>query len=232
MILAAGLGTRLRPLTYEVPKALVQVGGEPILEHVMRRVVRAGADRIVINVSPHAERIRAYVQSRGGWGRDVRISEEPEGPLETGGGLLRASPHFRGDRPILLHNADILTDLDLDALYAAHRPDVLATLATREAESDRYLMFDEDGLVGFAYGGEERRARKRRGPERRRDYLGVAVLDARLPALFEEDGKFSLFTPLMRLVRQGERVAEHAADGVRWTDIGTHEELERARRDW
>ncbi len=232
MILAAGLGTRLRPLTYETPKALIDVGGEPVLERVARRVVDAGADRIVVNVSPHADRIRAYIEERDGWGVDVRVSEEPDGPLETGGGLLEAARHFRGDRPILIHNADILTDLDLRQLWRAHRPEHLATLAVRPAESDRYLIFDDDGLVGFAYASSERRARETRGSERRLDYLGVAVVSPRLPSLIEERGKFSIFTPYMRLVAAGERVAPWTVAGARWFDIGTHEDLERARREW
>ncbi len=232
MILAAGLGTRLRPLTYEVPKALVEVGGEPVLEKVARRVVDAGADRIVVNVSPHAERIRAYIDERGGWGVDVRVSEEPDGPLETGGGLLAAAPLFRGDRPILLHNADILTELDLRALYGAHDPGSLMTLAVRPATSERYLLFDDEGLVGFAYDGGERRARPSQGAEHRLDYLGIAVVSPRLTSLMEETGKFSIFTPLMRLVAAGERVAPYDAAGARWCDIGTPDDLERARTDW
>lgn len=235
MILAAGLGTRLRPLTYQTPKALVEVGDEPVLEKVARRVVEAGADRIVVNVSPHADQIRAYIERRDGWGREVHVSEEPDGPLETGGGLLKAAPLFRRDRPILIHNADILTDVDLESLYRTHErqgDSVLATLATRAAESDRYLIFDEEGMVGFAYGGKENRARESHGEERHRDYLGVSVIEPRLLDLFEETGKFSIFTPLMRLIRSGERVTEYAADQARWSDIGTHEQLEEARQLW
>lgn len=232
MILAAGLGTRLRPLTYDVPKALIDVGGEPVLDKVARRVVAAGADRIVVNVSPHAEKIREHIRARNGWGVDVVVSEEPDGPLETGGGLLHAAGLFRGDRPILIHNADILTDVDLEALYAAHDDDSLATMAVREADSERYLLFDEEGLVGYAYGGEEHRAREVSGPERRRDYLGVQVVSPRLLDRFEEEGKFSIFTPYMRLIRAGERVAAFDVEGARWADIGTHEQLEEARAAW
>ena len=232
MILAAGLGTRLRPLTYETPKALVEIGGEPILEKVARRVVDAGADRVIVNVSPHSDMIREYISSRDGWGVDVHVSEEPDGPLETGGGLLHARELFRRDRPILVHNADILTDVDLGELYEAHDDAALATLATRAADSERYLLFDDEGLVGFAYGGEEKRAREARGEESRRDYLGVAVVSPRLLDRFEEEGKFSIFTPYMRLIRAGERVHEYPADGARWSDIGTHEQLAEAREVW
>jgi NDP-sugar pyrophosphorylase family protein len=232
MILAAGLGTRLRPLTYEVPKALVQVGGVPVLDRVAHRVIALGVDRIVVNVSPHADMIRRHIETREGWGVEVLVSEEPDGPLETGGGILAAASLFRRNGPILVHNADILTDLDLAALLRSHDPDALATLAVRSAESDRYLLFDDDGLLGFANGGEERRAREVRGEERRVDFLGVQVVSPRLLDRFEETGKFSIFTPYMRLARAGERIAAHDAGPVRWTDIGTHEELERAQDDW
>ncbi len=232
MILAAGLGTRLRPLTHEVPKALVDIGGEPVLDKVARRVIAAGADRIVVNVSPHADRIREHIDARDGWGVDVVVSEEPGGPLETGGGLLKAADLFRRDRPILIHNADILTDVDLVALYAAHDEGSLATMAVRDAESDRYLLFDAEGLVGYAYGGEEHRAREPVGEEHRRDYLGVQVISPRLLDRFEEEGKFSIFTPYMRLTREGERVAAYEVGDVRWSDIGTHEQLEEARAEW
>ncbi|NIP81630.1 MAG: NTP transferase domain-containing protein [Gemmatimonadetes bacterium] len=232
MILAAGLGTRLRPLTYETPKALVDVGGRPMLDHVARRVVAAGADRIVVNVSPHADAIRAHIERQEGWGADVRVSEEPDGPLETGGGLRKAAPLFRRDRPILIHNADILTDLDLAALYGAHGRDVLATLAVRPAESDRYLLFDDGGLLGYAYDGQEHTAREAEGAVRTRDFTGVQVVSPRLLDRMEETGKFSIFTPFMRLVAEGERIAPYDTNGARWSDIGTHEQLAAAREAW
>jgi NDP-sugar pyrophosphorylase family protein len=232
MILAAGLGTRLRPLTYEVPKALVEVAGVPVLDRVAERVLEAGADRIIVNVSPHADQIRDHIGQRNGWGADVRISEEADGPLETGGGLLAAALHFRGDRPILIHNADILTDLDLGDLLRAHDRRNLATLAVRPASSDRYLVFDDDGLLGFAFQGTEHRAREPEGLVRRLDFLGVQVVEPRLLTLMEETGKFSIFTPYMRLVRAGQRVAAHETDPDRWTDVGTHDELSRAHEAW
>jgi NDP-sugar pyrophosphorylase family protein len=232
MILAAGLGTRLRPLTYRTPKALVEVAGVPVLDRVVGRVLELGVDRLVVNVSPHADRIRRHIEERNGWGVEVLVSEEPDGPLETGGGILKAAHLFRRNGPILVHNADILTDLDLAGLVRGHDDGALATLAVRPAESDRYLLFDDVGLVGFAYDGEQRRARDAAGAERRYDFLGVQVLSPRLLDLFEETGKFSIFTPYMRLTRAGERIRPHDAGAVRWTDIGTHEELARAQTEW
>jgi NDP-sugar pyrophosphorylase family protein len=232
MILAAGLGTRLRPLTYQTPKALVEVAGVPVLDRVVGRVLELGVDRLVVNVSPHADRIRRHIEERKGWGVEVLVSEEPDGPLETGGGILKAAHLFRRNGPILVHNADILTDLDLAGLVRSHDDGALATLAVRTAESDRYLLFDDTGLMGFAYNGEERRVRDPSGAERRYDFLGVQVISPRLLDLFEETGKFSIFTPYMRLTRSGERIRPCDAGVVRWTDIGTHEELARAQTEW
>lgn len=233
MILAAGLGTRLRPLTHEVPKALVEVAGVPVLDRVARKLVDSGVDRIVINVSPHADLIREHVKAQGGWGVDVRVSEEPDGPLETGGGLAAAARHFRGDRPILLHNADILSDVELGSLYRAHDDrSAVATLAVRPAQGHRYLLFDDLGLSGFAHQGREHRAREPAGSEQRLDFLGIQVVSPRLPDLLEETGKFSIFTAYMRLVRAGERIHAYRASPARWTDIGTHEELARAHVAW
>jgi NDP-sugar pyrophosphorylase family protein len=232
MILAAGLGTRLRPLTYETPKALVEVAGVPVLDRVVARVLELGVDRLVVNVSPHADRIRRHIEERGGWGVEVLVSEEPDGPLETGGGILAAAHLFRRNGPILVHNADILTDLDLSGLVRSHDDGALATLAVRPAESDRYLLFDDVGLMGFAYDGEERRVRPPSGAERRYDFLGVQIISPRLLELFEETGKFSIFTPYMRLTRAGERILPYDSGVARWTDIGTHEELARAQTEW
>src|SRR5919109_2511750 len=104
MIFAAGRGTRLQPLTHELPKALIEIGGVPMLERVARRLVAAGADRLVINTHPFPEQIVEFVREREGFGVEVHFSHEPDEPLETGGGLRQAAPLFRRDAPFLLHN--------------------------------------------------------------------------------------------------------------------------------
>ncbi len=230
MILAAGLGTRLRPLTNDIPKAMVEVGGMPMLERVARRLIEAGADRLIINVSPFADRIRDFVAAKDGFGVDVRISDEPDGPLDTGGGLLHAREHFRADAPFVIHNADIVTDIDPAALLTAHDPDSIATLAVRAAETDRYLLVDDDGLLGYAYAGTEHTARDPQGAVRHVDFCGVHVLDPRIFDAMERTGRFSIMDVYLRLVGAGERVGAWDIDDTLWIDAGTHERLEAARR--
>ncbi|MDA1194868.1 MAG: sugar phosphate nucleotidyltransferase [Planctomycetota bacterium] len=231
MILAAGLGTRLRPLTDRIPKALVPVAGIPVLERNARRLVAAGADRLVINVHPFAEAIRAHVAALGAYGVDVRICHEVEAPLETGGGLLAARPAFRAREPFFVHNADIYTDLDLVALYAAHaRSEALATLATMERPSTRGLLFDDHGLLGHANDerGTSVQVRTPQGPVQRLAFACVHVIE---PAFFDqitEQGRFGIFEPYLRLAAVGARILPHRVDGCTWVDIGRPDQLAHA----
>ena len=242
MILAAGLGTRLRPLTYDTPKPLVRVDGVPMLERVARRLLDAGADRVLVNVSHLAEQVEAYVQAADwrtpdGRAVEVVISDEPEGPLETGGGIKKASAFFRRDAPFLVHNGDVLTDVDLGALWEAQRDagdGRLATLATAPAQTERALLFDGGGLAGYTLdGGEPKAMREVRGARRVLDFVGV---QACAPALLDvveavPEAKFSIMDTYLGLARDGRRVAPF--DGTdrqpnRFLDVGTLERLERA----
>lgn len=232
MILAAGLGTRLRPLTDRTPKPLLRLGGVPLLERIARRLVAAGADRLIINTHHHAAQIERFVAERDGFGVDVRFSPEPDAPLDTGGGLWQAREHFRGDAPLFLHNGDILTDAPLRSLYDAHTAsDALATLAVRPPQEHRYLLFDDRGLLGYSPrgGGAERMVRGATGEVQRHDFAGIHVIAPRLFELISERGIFSIVDVYLRLARAGERIAAFPIDGV-WLDIGTPERLEEADR--
>lgn len=230
MILAAGLGTRLRPLTDTIPKPLLRVGGVPLLERIARRLVSAGADRLIINTHHHPDQVIEHVRSCDDFGVEVVFSHEPEQPLDTGGGLWHARWNFRGDAPFFLHNGDILTDAPLEALYAAHARDgALATLAVRPPLEQRYLIFDDDGLVGFSPrgGGAERVVREVAGELKRWDFAGIHVID---PRIFEADVDreiFSIIDLYLRLSKEGQAVRPFPFDGV-WLDIGTPEALARA----
>jgi NDP-sugar pyrophosphorylase family protein len=233
MLLAAGLGTRLRPLTNHTPKALVEVAGVPLLERVARRVIEAGADRLAVNVAHLGEQVADYVE-QAGWAVDeVVISDEPGGPYETGGGLKHAAAFFRRDAPFLMHNADILTDVDLAALYRAQVEATdgrLATLACRPADTDRYLLFDDGGLLGYAYEGEEHLRREGQGEPRRLDFCGVQACDPEILDVAErvEDQKFSIMTTYLRLAAEGRRIAAFEGAGHRCLDVGTHDRLTEA----
>lgn len=233
MILAAGLGTRLRPLTDRIPKPLLEVGGETILERTARRLAAAGADRLIVNVHAFADRIEHHLERLGAALEvEVRVSRETERPLETGGGLLQAAQFFRGGEPFFLHNADILTDLDLRALYAAHRAAApLATLAVNERPTSRLFLFDERGLCGWenVTTGAAARVREPVGAVRRIAFAGVHVID---PAIFElvtERGAFSIVDPYLRLAGAGERILPFDVSGDTWYEIGTAERLAAAR---
>lgn len=139
MIFAAGLGTRLKPLTDTMPKALVRVGGQPLLWHVVQKLKTAGYERIVVNVHHFAEQIVDYLKEKEYFGLDIRISDESDGLLETGGGIKKALPLFDSESPILIHNVDILSNLDLNAL-----PTESPLLVVSQRQTKRYLLFDDD----------------------------------------------------------------------------------------
>ena len=154
-ILAAGLGTRLKPLTDTMPKALVPVSGRPLLQILVEKIKRECRDpEIVINIHHFAEQITDFVASHQGFGLPVTFSDEREQLLETGGGLKQAAPLFRNHEPILIHNVDILSNVDLGAFYQQHAhsslSDVAATLIVSQRTTKRYLLFDDDNrLVGW-----------------------------------------------------------------------------------
>lgn len=142
MIFAAGLGTRLKPLTDTMPKALVSVGGDPLLKHVIIKLKNAGFERVVVNVHHFAQQIIDYLAANNNFGLDIRISDESEMLLETGGGIKKAIPLFDADSPVLIHNVDILSNVDLSAFYDLSSNNN-ATLLVSERKTKRYLLFDE-----------------------------------------------------------------------------------------
>lgn len=149
MIFAAGLGTRLKPLTDTMPKAMVKVSGKPLLERVIETLKAAGTDRMVVNVHHFAEQIISYLKAEGNFGADITVSDETAKLLDTGGGLKQAAPLFHADEPILIHNVDILSNVDLRRFYAEHQQ-YAATLLVSERKTKRHLLFDDDmRLVGW-----------------------------------------------------------------------------------
>ena len=231
MIFAAGLGTRLRPLTLTRPKALVGVAGVSVLERVARRLVAAGADRMIINTHPFPEQIEQLVQARDGFGVEVFFSHEPEEPLDTATGLQQAAPLFRRDAPFFLHNCDVLSTVDLSALYEQHLAhDAITTLAVLPPSPQRYLIFDDAGLCGYAPrgGDSDVYARDAQGEAVRRDFTGIHVVSPALLDTLQYRAPYSIISHYLSLARAGERIAKHDEPDATWIDIGSHEKLAAA----
>ena len=250
MIFAAGLGTRLRPLTDRTPKALVEIGGMTLLERTIERLANAGCDRIVVNLHHHAAAIEEFlrsacpvggkatgeVESPYGWhGAGIVLSMESEALLETGGGLKQAWRRFRGDRTILVHNVDVISSIDLTGLARAHETTgALATLAANRRSASRYLVFDESGLCGRvdARNGIEEWARSPSEPHWRGGFTGIHALSPDILKRLTEEGAFSIMRSYLRLAAAGARILPHDVTGQSWMDVGTPERLDTARQLW
>ena len=144
MIFAAGLGTRLKPLTDRIPKALVEVGGVPLVALVIGRLKSFGYDDIVVNVHHFADMVEDYIHSMDDFGVKIRFSDERDCLLDTGGGILKARPLLEGEGHFLVHNVDILSDADLDAFARASGQDSIASLLVSRRKASRYLLFDKE----------------------------------------------------------------------------------------
>jgi NDP-sugar pyrophosphorylase family protein len=145
MIFAAGLGTRLKPLTDSIPKALVPIAGKPLLEHVILKLKAAGFDEIIVNVHHFPDQIIDFLKVNNNFGIRIEVSDERDQLLDTGGGIRKAKHFFDDGQPFLVHNVDILSDIDLKELFQQHlAADSLATLVVSRRDTFRYLLFDDD----------------------------------------------------------------------------------------
>ena len=219
-LLAAGLGTRLRPLTDSRPKALVEVGGEPLLKINIDRLAAQGADRIVVNVHHFADKVVDYLASRP-WPAEVLVSDERDLLLDTGGGMKKAAPLFRLDEPVLIHNVDILSRLDLRALWRRQQESgALATLAVSRRDTARQLLFDAEGRLAGWYNRQNGETRWAMAP---------TVSPQMLDLLPEATLPYPIIPAYLDAAR--EHVINHflhsAAD---WLDVGKPETLQQAQQ--
>jgi len=148
MIFAAGLGTRLKPVTDNLPKALVPIAGKPLLEHVILKLKSAGFDEIIVNVHHFPDQIIDFLKANNNFGIRIEVSDERNLLLDTGGGIRRAAWFFDDEKPFLVHNVDILSNVDLKELYQQHlRSNSLATLVVSKRDTFRYLLFNDDNRL-------------------------------------------------------------------------------------
>lgn len=240
MILAAGLGTRLRPLTNDRPKALVAINGRTLLEIAIERLRGIGISEIVVNTHHFADRIRDYLGANRNFGLCIEISHEDE-LLDTGGGLKNAAWFFLDGKepgdpalaPFVLHNVDVISEIDLARMAKFHQEqNALATLAVQERETSRYLLFDEHGnLCGRrkGRGGDPEFARPVQTIHARA-FCGIHVISPRIFGLMTDTGAFSIIDAYLRLAAQGEKVVAFRADGFRWRDLGTAKSVAEAEK--
>jgi NDP-sugar pyrophosphorylase family protein len=237
MVLAAGLGTRLRPLTNDRPKALVEVAGRTLLERVLTRLKTFGVREVIVNVHHFADMVVEYLAARENFGMRIEISREDE-LLDTGGGLKKAGWFFlegsSKDEPFYLHNVDVISTIDLGRMLEFHRSrQALATLAVQDRGTSRYLLFNDAGeLCGRRAGndGAVEWARKV-GRFEARAFSGIHVISPRLLTMLSEDGAFSIVASYLRLAGGGERVIAFPADEYSWRDLGRVESVREAEAD-
>jgi len=238
MVLAAGLGTRLQPLTDNRPKALVEIGGRTLLEIALARLSSFGIREAIINVHHLAGMIVDYLKAHDNFGMRVDISHE-DLLLDTGGGLKKAAYFFMqnspsSDEPFLLHNVDVISTIDLRRMvqfHADHR--ALATLAVQERPTSRYLLFDDQlQLCGRKAGRDAESELVRRSSQTTAlAFSGIHVISPRLFSLMTEEGVFSIITPYLRLAARGEKILAFRSDEYQWRDLGRLEDVMQADQD-
>jgi len=235
MILAAGLGTRLRPLTNDRPKALVEVAGRTLLEIALARLREFGVTEIIVNVHHFAGMVTEYLREKNNFGMRIEISEEAS-LLDTGGGLKAAAWFFREGpaAPFILHNVDVISAIDLGRMLTVHTQNqALATLAVQQRQTSRYLLFDEQmRLCGRRLVKEQKTELVRPSPHLQElAFSGIHVISPRLLEMMREEGPFSIIQSYLRLAGEGESIVAYRADGAYWRDLGTPESLAIAAED-
>jgi NDP-sugar pyrophosphorylase family protein len=236
MILAAGLGTRLRPLTDNQPKALVQVAGRTMLEITLSRLRAFDIREVIINVHHFADMILEYLKTNDSFGMRIEVSRE-EVLLDTGGGLKKAAYFFLEDgfeRPFILHNVDVISTVDLRRMVQFHTENqALATLAVQHRETSRYLLFDEHLQLCGRQSGHDQKTELVRSSQQVQPlaFSGIHVISPRLFAMMIEEGVFSIISSYLRLAAHGEKILAFRADEYYWRDLGKPANLIQAAQD-
>lgn len=227
MILAAGLGTRLKPFTDQHPKALAPVNGKPVLQRNIEYLQQHGISEVIVNVHHFADQIIQAIEENNGWGSRISISDESDEVLETGGGIKKAAAFLSQSEDCLVMNADMLTDLDLTNMIAFHRKhQPLATLATTQRNSSRYLLFDENKRLT---GWKNTKTNELKGKEgTAKAFSGIQILSNKIFDMMHPfDGKFSMIDVYLQLCSEHTILSYDHSNG-KLIDIGTMEKLAAA----
>lgn len=233
MILAAGLGTRLRPLTNTIPKALAPINDCPAIEYVIHFLKKNCVDEIIINLHYKGDQIRGFIKSKNNFNIKIEFSDESDNLLDTGGGLKKASWFFEQGEPFYLINSDIITEIDLiQALDFHNKQKGLATLITRPENSKRKLFIDENKCFCGLTGTETSDPIIFKGNESfltNSTFSGIHIINPGLFKYFEEKEKFSIIDTYIKAGKDGASIFTYHEDKSFWIDIGTPEQLEKTR---
>jgi len=234
MIFAAGLGTRLKPLTDSKPKALIDLGGKTFLENVIIRLKNFGISEVVVNVHHFAGQVIGFLKENNNFGITIHISDESGLLLDTGGGLKKAAPFLEGNEPIVIYNVDVLSNVDLHKVIDFHnKENALVTIVARERQTQRYLMFDKlYRLVGWKNiqtGENKISIPKKFKTATPLAFSGIHVVNPKIFDLIKTNGKFSIIDTYIELAKHQKVVGYFDKSGY-WMDIGKPEQLEEARK--
>ncbi|MEA3446840.1 MAG: nucleotidyltransferase family protein [Bacteroidota bacterium] len=235
MIFAAGLGTRLQPLTNNTPKALVELHGKPMLGHLIHKLARYGITDFVVNVHHFSEQVESYLATPEFDGYAIRISDEREQLLDTGGGLVKARNLLQDNEPVLVHNVDVWHDINIPFLLDYHQTrSSLATLAVSKRKTSRYLLFDKHKrLTGWKNRktGELRMCRPDLLVSMQLAFSGIQVLSQDFLDMMADEGKFSIIETYLNLAMDYDIHGwEH--DPLLWLDVGKPDAIKKANPGW
>jgi len=232
MVLAAGWGSRLGELTKHTPKCLIDVGGKPMLQHILERLKAAGVTSVVINLFHLGEQIKDFL-SKNSFGLEIAFSPEPE-LLGTGGGIKHARALLEDAPFFIVHNSDVYSDLSINDLVAQHqRTKALATLAVMDRPSNRPLVFDSNGqLCGWE--NIERGTGEVFGSDplpTQLAFSGIQVVSREIFRYMEdEQGEFSSITTYLKAAQAQKKVWAYRMDSAYWLDMGTPNKLAELRQ--
>jgi NDP-sugar pyrophosphorylase family protein len=232
LIFAAGLGTRLKEFTSNTPKALVELAGKPLLQHAIEKLIQYGINDITINIHHFADQVISFINNHHFTNAEIHISDERDQLLDTGGGLKKAAHFLIGEEPILIHNVDVVSNLDLKSLESFHlNSKSLATLVIRQRETSRYLMFDQyfqlAGWKNTATGESIISRDKTFAAASPYAFSGIHIIQPELIKLITEEGKFPIIDLYLRLAKT-EKITGYVDQSTVWMDLGKPEQLQKA----
>lgn len=232
IILAAGLGTRLKPITDNIPKALVEINNKTLLELAVLRLINFGIKDIVINVHHFADKVVQYLKEKNNFGVNIFISDERELLLDSGGGIKKAAEFLNGSSPFLVYNVDIISNIDLNKMLEEHKSsDRIATLAVRKRDSSRYFLFDDENRL-HGWQNIKTNEIKPHGVEidklKRLAFSGIHIIDPKIFKLMPDGEVFSIVDVYLSIAKS-EKIIAYKHDEDFWLDVGKKVNLDEAK---